>query len=258
MTKCKKGVYVYSDFFHRHDFHFPGHLLPGTAFIIMGVWWIWNAFKIYNENEQRINSEHLLNHEKNDALDSTTFPATYNGDSMGILTCEGFYKVNFEHKFSCWIIKLNILQIAYASFDLFCHLLVVVYGGDMTDEKQHMTVYVFYILNGIIDLSLHLKLHKMPNGTDYIASSISWAGFGFLFLSHKHAKTTISIYYHQTLGWLAVAVAIITLMQYKYERNTLIALARGSLCTITGTWLYQVRYKWCYCNWLWHCNTRTT
>lgn len=126
----------------------------------------------------------------------------------------------------------------------------------MTDEKQHMTVYVFFILNGIIDLSLHLKLHKMPNGTDYIASSISWAGFGFLFLSHKHAKTTISIYYHQTLGWLVVAVAVITLMQYKYERNTLIALARGSLCTLTGTWLYQVRYKCCYCNWLWHCNTK--
>lgn len=110
----------------------------------------------------------------------------------------------------------------------------------MTDEKQHMTVYVFFIFNAIIDLSLHLKLHKMPDGTDYIVSSIAWAGFGFLFLSHKHAKTTISIYYHQTLGWLAVVVAVISLMQYKYPKNTLIALARGGCCTLAGTWLYQV------------------
>lgn len=135
----------------------------------------------------------------------------------------------------------------YAGFDLCCHILVAVYGGDMTDEWQHMTVYVFFILNGLVDLSLHKKLHKMPNGTDYAASSISWAAFGFLFISHKHAKTTISIYYHQTLGWLAVAVAVITLMQYKYDRNPLIALTRGSCCTLAGLWLYLVSIL------LWHC-----
>lgn len=208
----------------------------------MGVWWIWNTFKIYNENEQRANSEDLLHRENNDDLDSSTFLATYNGYIMGFLTCEGFYKVIFELKLGILICRINILQMAYASFDLFCHMLVVIYGGDMTDEKQHMTVYVFFILNAIVDLSLYLKLHKMPDGTDYIASSISWAGFGFLFLSHKHAKTSISIYYHQTLGWLAVAVAVITLMQYKYEKNTLIALTRGSCCVLAGTWLYQVHW----------------
>lgn len=69
----------------RHDFHFPGHLLPGTAFITMGVWWIWNAFKVYSENEQRTNSD--CTH------DCSPFPATYNGDTMGFLYCEGFYKV---------------------------------------------------------------------------------------------------------------------------------------------------------------------
>lgn len=85
-------VVLFGSFF-RHDFHFPGHLLPGTAFIAMGVWWIWNAYKISGENEQRTNSENLLNHEKSYVHDCSPFPATYNGDAIGFLNCEGFYKV---------------------------------------------------------------------------------------------------------------------------------------------------------------------
>lgn len=91
-------MHFYTNLVFRHDFHFPGHLLPGTAFIIMGVWWLWNAFKIYNENDHRINSDVFLNQDKTDPHDSLTFLATYNGDIIGILTCEGFYKVKIGHK----------------------------------------------------------------------------------------------------------------------------------------------------------------
>lgn len=132
----------------------------------------------------------------------------------------------------------------YATFDLLCHLLVVFYGGDLTDEWQHMTVYVFFILNGIIDLILSLRLYKMPNGVDYMASSITWAAFGFLFISHTHGKTNVSIFYHQVLGWMAVTIAVVTLLQYKYDKNVLAALTRGGLCILAGTWLYQVRCDW--------------
>lgn len=131
-------------------------------------------------------------------------------------------------------------QTLYAIFDLACHILVVVAGGDLSNEEQHITVYIFFILNGIIDMNRHIKWFKMPNGTDYIASSITWTALGFLFLSHKHAKTTVSIYYHQTFGWMAIAVGFVTLIQYKFAKNTLTALVRGSCCILTGTWLYQV------------------
>ncbi len=106
-----------------------------------------------------------------------------------------------------------------------------------------MTVYVLFILNGMIDIMLHRKLYKMPNGIDYIVSAVAWAGFGFLFISHTHGKTNISIFYHKELGCLAIVVAVITLMQYKCENNTLIALTRGCCCTLAGTWLYQVILK---------------
>lgn len=81
----------------RHDFHFPGHLLPGTAFIIMGIWWMWNAFKINAENDQqRENSEYktLLSENKDDDVRNSPFLATYNGNGSSIFYCEGFYKVS--------------------------------------------------------------------------------------------------------------------------------------------------------------------
>ncbi|KAJ6637893.1 Transmembrane protein, partial [Pseudolycoriella hygida] len=213
-----------------HDFHFPGHLLPGTAFILIGIWWLWNTLEIHNKNEQRRNTHDILCQEilldkSHHVHDSSAFGATYNGDMAGFWYCEGFYKI------------------VYASFDLFGHFLVVLYGGEMTDERQHMTVYIFFIVNGIVDLSIHLKLIEIPDGTDYLTASIAWAAFGYLFLSHKHAKTPISIFYHQILGWLAIAVAAVTLMQYKYEKNTLVAMIRGSCCILTGTWLYQIAFS---------------
>lgn len=94
-------MYLYLRFillYIRHDFHFPGHLIPGTAFIIMGVWWIWNTFKIYNENEEIKNSEGLLSNEnlfeKVEVQNTLPFSATYNGEFSGFLYSEGFYKVN--------------------------------------------------------------------------------------------------------------------------------------------------------------------
>lgn len=74
--------------------------MPGTAFVLMGIWWIWNAFKIYDENEQRLNSDDLLNHDKNEAHDGLKFLATYNGEVKGLLTCEGFYKVSLGNEFA--------------------------------------------------------------------------------------------------------------------------------------------------------------
>lgn len=121
-------------------------------------------------------------------------------------------------------------------------MLVVFYDGDVVDEWQHMTVYVFFIFNGIIDIISHMELFKMPRGVDYIASAITWSALGFLFISHTHGKTKISIFYHQELGTLAVAVAVVTLMQYKYEENALVAIIRSGCCTLAGTWLYQVSF----------------
>ncbi|XP_037027250.1 transmembrane protein 45A-like [Bradysia coprophila] len=210
----------------RHDFHFPGHLLPGTAFIIMGIWWMWNAFKINRENDHYTeNSENmLLSPDKSDYASNTPFPATYNGNATSIFCCEGFYKI------------------AYATFDLFGHMLVVYYGGDLVDEWQHMTVYVFFILNGIIDIISRMEPYKMPHGMDYVASAVAWSAMGFLFISHTHGKTKISVFYHQEFGILAVAIGVITLMQYKYEKNAVVAIIRGASCTLAGTWLYQIAF----------------
>ncbi len=58
---------------------------------------MWNAFVRYSENEQTRNSEKLLNQEGNgDASETLSFHATYNGDGLGYLYCEGFYKVSGE------------------------------------------------------------------------------------------------------------------------------------------------------------------
>lgn len=233
-------------FFYRHDFHFPGHLVPGTAFMILGIWWSWSALKIYRENERRKYSDSLLKGERNeDVPDLFPFLATYNGEAAGTFRCEGFYKVrNVQWLIRTFINKLfkkeKSWQVAYASYDLFCHFLAVIYGGDLADEWQHMTVYVFFILNGIIDVIAHKRIYKLPKGTEYLGSAIAWAALGMLFISHTHGKTKIAVFYHQQFGWLAVSIAVITLLQWKYDQNILIALTRSSCVTFAGTWLYQV------------------
>lgn len=88
----------------RHDFHFPGHLLPGTAFILMGFWWIYNALRIHYSREDLDSDEYPdceggpLNVDAGVKYGSrkrarTIFTATYNGEMPGLLYCEGFYKV---------------------------------------------------------------------------------------------------------------------------------------------------------------------
>lgn len=50
---------------------------------------------MYNENEQRKNSENLLNRYKNDdGSEFISFQSTYSGHLVRFLYCEGSYKVN--------------------------------------------------------------------------------------------------------------------------------------------------------------------
>lgn len=55
----------------------------------------------------------------------------------------------------------------------------------MTGNAQHITMFAFFGLNGVVDLLLH-KGWLLPPKLDYVTAALAYAVEGFLFYNHLH------------------------------------------------------------------------
>lgn len=210
-----------------------GHLVPGTVFILLSMWWY---IKIVFSCVKR-KKEALV---KSRISDNALIPA--------------------NHRVHLWFPcrlksrQLPVEPVAKTVLALFGAALELLYENQyrLLDPKgnfvqshlnnyAHATMFSIFALSGAVDLTDHYSLLPLPRGMCHVV--LSWAFFveGLLFYNHLHGRPSLDVHVHTFIYLIAFATAVVILLELLIA-SPLPLILRAYLTTIHGTWFYQVGF----------------
>ncbi|XP_018496112.1 transmembrane protein 45B [Galendromus occidentalis] len=189
---------------------FIGHFLPGFTFTLVSLWWM-----LAISAQQAINPRAFRNRASHPWPGRRLSPETW----LKII-----------------ISPIGIIGEAYTAFEdgRFSHL------GNL----QHMTMYTFFLISGIIDLWSARKSigRRLPPGSDFaaiiVAAMVEWLLFRF----HLHGRDPLDVLVHTLLGFTIVAIVLIVLAECVFRESVLLGYMRAIAVLTHGLWFISVGY----------------
>lgn len=209
-----------------------GHLLPGSMFIIISVWWF------IGETLQKRHRGYF-NRSRGRFLGSRTAvqPVWYScpGTRLSSLPVEPIAKIVF--------LVLGVLA------ELFVSRSATLYdeNGELIaqhlDNYTHAVMYGFFGLSGLVDLVMWFDLFPLPPKFDYFVFSLAFWFEGFLFCFHLHGRDELNVRLHTFLYILVfVTAAVFFLAVISDQFFHLLSFLKAYLMGLQGSWFFQAGF----------------
>ncbi|XP_015994775.2 transmembrane protein 45B [Rousettus aegyptiacus] len=189
--------------------NFKGHALPGSFFLIVGLWWsVKYPLKYFHQKRKR--SQYYQRLEIIEAAIRTLFSI------IGILAEQFVPDGPHVHLYSenHWIKLMN---------------------------WQHSTMYLFFAISGVIDMLTYLNTH-VPLGVDRLVMAVATFNEGFLFYHHVHNRPPLDQYIHSLLLCAVFGGTLSIFLEVIFRDNIVLELFRTSLTILQGTWFWQIGF----------------
>ncbi|XP_030647733.1 transmembrane protein 45A [Chanos chanos] len=199
--------------------NFKGHALPGSFFLISGLWWA-GKYSLWYATRRN----------KSAGAGRLTTRAT----QRRVEIFEGAVMVSFS------VIGMLAEQFVPDGPKLRLY--------DYTEQHwdrlmnwQHATMYLFFCLAGITILIVH-STDSAPFGLDRFLLGIAFFNEGFLFLYHLHGRDMLDVHVHQLLLYATFGGALTCMLEVFHRGNILLELLRGTLSLLQGSWFWQIGF----------------
>ncbi|XP_040287883.1 transmembrane protein 45B [Bufo bufo] len=195
--------------------NFKGHALPGSFFLVFGLWW------------------------------SIKYPLTYlNGRIKGkrssnqchkrLELIEGVMKVVFTF--------IGMLAEQFVPDGPHLHLVNgEEHGWVKLMNWQHTTMYFFYGLSGVVDILTYFPLN-FPRGLDRLSLALAVFIEGLLFYYHVHNRPPLDQHIHSLLLIAIFGGSISIMIEVFLRDNIVLEMFRSSLAILQGTWFWQIGF----------------
>ncbi|KAI4891404.1 hypothetical protein NFI96_026097 [Prochilodus magdalenae] len=194
--------------------NFKGHALPGTFFLLFGLWWsVKCPLRHFWLKRQQSGRQNLpLFFKRIDLIEGIlkTFFAF-----VGIMAEQFVPDGPHGHLYNDGWVKLM--------------------------NWQHSTMYLFYGISGIADILSATSL-PVPAGLDRLSLSVALFVEGFLFYFHVHDRPPLDKHIHSLLLVAVFGGSASTLLEVFLQDNALLELIRSSLAIHQGTWFFQIGF----------------
>uniref|UniRef100_UPI0037E8F807 transmembrane protein 45A n=1 Tax=Semicossyphus pulcher TaxID=241346 RepID=UPI0037E8F807 len=198
---------------------FKGHALPGSFFLIAGIWWtgkhsLWSATR------------------RNKNIGSTRLSSRASQRRLEII--EGSVIVFFS------VVGMLAEQFLAAGprFQLYD------FGEKHWDglmNWQHTTMYLFFGLSAVVSLILHTT-EAAPLTFDRLMLAVAFFNEGFLFLYHLHGRSMLDVHVHQLLLYAIFGGAFVSFLEVFHRGNIILELLRCTLTLLQGSWFWQIGF----------------
>ncbi|XP_057697705.1 transmembrane protein 45A [Corythoichthys intestinalis] len=198
---------------------FEGHALPGTLFLLAGLWWtaklsLWHATHRYKS----IGSTRLSGRVAQRRLELVE------GSIVVLFSLIGMIAEQFYAKGP----HLKLYDFAENHWK-----------GMM--NWQHSTMYFFFGLAGGVSLIVHAT-EAAPRALDKLLVAIAFFNEGFLFLYHLHGRDVLDVHMHMLLLYTVFGCAAVCFLEVFQRGNILVELLRCTLTLLQGSWFWQIGF----------------
>ncbi|XP_072282314.1 transmembrane protein 45B-like [Pyxicephalus adspersus] len=193
--------------------NFKGHALPGSFFLVFGLWWSVKYPLMYLSRRG--------NHRPNKC-------------HQRLELIEGIVKAVFS--------LIGILAEQFVPDGPHMHLMN---GEEHSWVKlmnwQHSTMYLFYGLSGLVDILTYFSLN-VPRGLDRLSLGLAVFIEGLLFYYHVHNRPPLDQHIHSLLLIAIFGGSISIMIEVFLRDHIVLELFRSSLTILQGTWFWQIGF----------------
>ncbi|XP_044295539.1 transmembrane protein 45B-like [Varanus komodoensis] len=195
--------------------NFRGHALPGSFFILFGLWW--SVKYSLKHHIRKLNKSGQVHH---------------SFERLELI--EGSVKVAFS--------IIGILAEQFVPDGPHLHL----YNQEQHHwmylmNWQHSTMYLFFGISGAMDI-LTYSPAKAPVGLDRLTLAIALFVEGFLFYFHVSNRPMLDQHIHSLLLTAIFGGAVNTFIEVFLRDNIILELFRVTLALLQGTWFWQIGF----------------
>jgi hypothetical protein len=203
----------------------PGHLIPGTIFILLGLWWIYSTWFRYFICRQRRKSFYV----------TTSFPCHCCGPQVARLPIEAVFVI-----FGTLLgIFIELIAGINRTYDPVTHQSSF-FEGD--SNLQHFSMYLMFLLAGIIELLLHYNF-PLPKYFDLVAGCLAFSCEAFLFYFHGHGNGPVEVQIHVFLALAIASTVICGIFEIiQQEKQVYATLMRSYFTVLQGAWFYTAGF----------------
>ncbi|NWZ37209.1 TM45B protein, partial [Brachypodius atriceps] len=193
--------------------NFKGHALPGSFFLLFGLWWSVKYPLQYLSQKVNKKSHRTYCFRRVDAI-------------------EGGIKILFS------LIGMLAEQFVPDGPHLY------LYSGEKHDwvklmNWQHTTMYLFYGLSGLVDVLTYIS-QVVPQGLDRLMLAMAVFVEGCLFYYHVLHRPMLDQHIHSLLLISIFTGAGSILLEVFLRDNIVLEMFRAGLTIVQGTWFWQI------------------
>ena len=202
-----------------------GHLVPGSIFILIGLWWTYSAWLRYFLCRQRRRPYYI----------SSAFPFYCCGPRIAKLPIEAFFVI-----FGTTVgILIELIGGFNRTIDPVTHHMSFYEGAN---NLQHFAMYLMFFLAATVQLLLHYEV-PLPKDLDIIAGCLAFSAEALLFYFHGHTRDPVEVQIHVFLV-LAISgtipAGVFELVQR--EKQVYATLMRAYFTILQGSWFYTAGF----------------
>ena len=219
---------------------YPGHVLPGSFFIIFGLWWWFNIIAIIAKAQSRYLRQRFFTRRTNCGFEIDV-------ESL----------IEFESATWC---KLPVLCLKRLPVEPGLKVIAATVGiiAELTKGEwsllnnaghfshlnnfSHATMFSIFLLSAVVEILRFYNILFLPAATDHVLASLSFFLVGELFYFHIEGRSELDQKLHILLYSVAFSIAVVLLLEAWQRKSFVLFLTRTFLVLLLGTWFIQIAY----------------
>ncbi|KAK4469793.1 hypothetical protein MN116_007309 [Schistosoma mekongi] len=211
---------------------FNGHALPGSFFILYGLWSIWHILekfyqrKLYELNKSNKQFPKFINRISNPIIIKHSNVINNQYCSLQIIPIDSIFKL------ICSFIGIILEKYPY-----------FIDGSNFiftTHSTQHISMYAWFTFSSLLEICICYKVLKLPLESEYLFTSMALLSELFLFLFHLHGRNSLDVYLHLLLTSMIILSILISIVELLHPHEPIYGLMRSWTYLMQGTWFWQV------------------
>ena len=215
---------------------YPGHVLPGSFFIVFGLWWWFNIVAIIAQAQARYWRQRFFTRRTNSNIEIDTEFESATWCKVPV-RCLKRFPVEPGLKVIAATVGI-IAELTKGEWSLlnntghFSHL----------NNFSHATMFSIFLLSAVVEILRFYNILFLPAATDHILASLSFFLVGELFYFHIEGRSKLDQKLHTVLYTVAFSIAVVVLLEAWQRKTFVLFLTRTFLVLLLGTWFIQIAH----------------